>query len=94
MDQERVTCPYCHPPYKEIKTEFDDDSAYIRAVHVTQITPLPAINLTTGEKDSFADPPFHELMIVRKWVDEPWREEDGLVIQFCPWCGRKLDEAN
>ena len=94
MDQERVICPYCHPPYKEIKTEFNGDDAYIRRVWLNKFTPLKPINLTTGEMGDVADPPFYELMIVGQWAGDQWQEADGLEIQYCPWCGRKLDDDN
>ncbi len=60
-------------------------------LNCVKLTPLPAINLTTGETDSDADPPFYA-MFLRYLDDEEDRSEHGsFPINFCPVCGRQLN---
>lgn len=82
-------CPFCHYVRGHEET-MSDDGRY--KIWLTKITPLPAIDLMTGEKDKKADPPFYALML-----DGEDAGEDILPIKFCPMCGRKLeveDEKN
>lgn len=76
-------CPFCHYVRGHEET-MTDDNRY--KVWLTKITPLPAIDLTTGEMDKTADPPFYALM-----MDGEDAGEDILPIRFCPMCGRKLE---
>ena len=54
------------------------------------ITPLPAIDLTTGEKAKTADPPYTALFL--KYLDSEYGqgEQGSFPIRYCPMCGRKL----
>lgn len=79
-------CPFCHYVRGHEET-MTDDNRY--KVWLTKITPLPAIDLTTGEMDKKADPPFYALM-----MDGEDAGEDILPIRFCPMCGRKLEAEN
>ena len=55
-----------------------------------KLTPLPAINLTTGETASDADPPFYAMFL--RYLDDEDRSEHGsFPINFCPVCGRQLN---
>ena len=57
-----------------------------------KITPLPGIDLTTGEKDSDAAPSYYALFL-RYLDDEDDRREHGsFPINFCPVCGRLLNK--
>ena len=57
-----------------------------------EITPMPAIDLTTGERDENADPPYYA-MFLRYLDDEEDRSEHGsFPINFCPVCGRQLNK--
>ena len=76
--EKQKTCPLCHGAYMETE-------ACNFTVAISDIIPMPAINLTTGEKEENARPPFPALIIGN--VDEG---QDFLPIEFCPFCGRKL----
>lgn len=58
---------------------------------LVEVTPLPAIDLTTGKMDSSAESPFYELFL--RW-DEEQEESSGEIgafqIRFCPLCGAEL----
>lgn len=55
---------------------------------ITQITPFPAICLTTGEKAPKADPPYYA--ILARLYDGDYYAEQIIPIQYCPHCGRRL----
>lgn len=55
-----------------------------------KITPLPAINLTTGEREATADPPYHALFLRYLDDEEDKGEHGSFPIRFCPICGREL----
>ena len=76
--EKQKTCPLCHDAYMEIE-------ACNFTVAISDIIPMPEINLTTDEKEENARPPFPALIIGN--VDEG---QDFLPIEFCPFCGRKL----
>ena len=71
-------CSLCHGSHAHT----DDD---LFDIQIGEIIPMPAINLTTGEKEEKARPPFPALIIGSG--DEG---QDFLPIEFCPICGRKL----
>ena len=54
---------------------------------LVQLTPIPAINLTTGEKEEKARQPFYAM-----FLSDPDRtfEAEMFQVKFCPICGRKL----
>lgn len=58
-----------------------------------KIMPLPAINLTTGEKDETADPPYHALFLRYLDDEEDKGEHGSFPIRFCPVCGRELNNG-
>ena len=57
-----------------------------------EMTPFPAINLTTGEREEVADPPYHVLFL--KNLDEEYGKGElaSFHINFCPVCGRQLNK--
>lgn len=56
-----------------------------------KLTPLPGIDLTSGEYDADAEPPYYALFL-RYLDDEEDRSEHGsFPINFCPVCGRQLN---
>jgi hypothetical protein len=73
-------CEYCTGDFKTLPT-LSDGEAYI-----AKVTPLPAINLTTGETAVEAGPPFFAIRI----QDDMW--EELVPTRFCPRCGRELKE--
>lgn len=55
------------------------------------ITPFPAIELNTGKRERVAAPPYHALFL--KYLEEDFECEQGsFPINFCPVCGRQLNE--
>lgn len=54
---------------------------------IVKITPLPAIDLNTGEQEDTVEPPFAAI-----WVHSQDNCEDFVPIEFCPKCGRNLKE--
>lgn len=78
MKDKEKDCPICKG--KEVCTEDD-----IYDVSMVRITPLPAVNLTTGEKEGPEGQPYYALSI---GCDD--QSKDYLPIKYCPWCGRKL----
>ena len=79
-------CTFCHYARGHEET-MTDDNRY--KVWLSKITPLPAIDLTTGETEKMADHPFYALM-----MDGEDAGEDILPIKYCPMCGRKLEAEN
>lgn len=57
-------------------------------LEMVQITPMPAINLTTGERDTSAETPFWAMNFTA-FENEL---EEFIPINNCPMCGRKLPE--
>lgn len=55
-----------------------------------KMTPLPAVNLTTGETAAEADAPYYVMFL--SYLDDEDRSEHGsFKINFCPVCGRQLN---
>lgn len=55
-----------------------------------KMTPLQAINLTTGETAAEADAPYYAMFL--RYLDDEDRSEHGsFPINFCPVCGRQLN---
>ena len=74
-------CEYCGKPYKEIVPE---------VAELVRIEPLPAINLTTGEKAESAEPPYYAIRVL--WVEDGYDTvQEYIPAKYCPMCGRKLD---
>lgn len=85
VGRERGKCDFCQgdgcieDEYGEWKLE------------AVTLTPLPAINLTTGEVEKTSDAPYHALFL--KYLYEEHGSECGsFKINFCPVCGRQLNE--
>ena len=55
------------------------------------VTPLPSINLTTGEVGKTADSPYHA-MFLKYLYEEHGYEQGSFPINFCPVCGRQLNK--
>lgn len=58
-----------------------------------KITPLPGIDLDTGEIDVSAEPPYHALFLRYLDDEEDKGEQGSFPINFCPVCGRKLKDG-
>lgn len=74
-------CEYCTGDREAFPTHCDGEA------EITQLVPLPAIDLTTGETAETADPPFFAIRIQSDDMGE-----DFVPIRFCPKCGRELKE--
>lgn len=74
-------CEYCTGVVKTFPTHCDGEA------YITKLTPLPAIDLLTGETAETADPPFFAIRITSDDMGE-----DFVPIRFCPKCGRELKE--
>lgn len=61
---------------------------YYGAIELCKMTPLPAIDLLSGEIAETADPPYWTMCIDCDGM------EDFIRINFCPLCGRKLEEVS
>ena len=68
----------------------DDEFGNYALAHIELIS-LPAINLTTGERDKTAGPPYHIMQL--RYLDFEFDSEMArFPIKFCPMCGRSLSE--
>lgn len=76
--QRKNGCEYCNSPYRRLTNDGDSE--------LVQLTPLPAINLSTGEIDSNAEPPYWAIYM--KAFDGEC--EEYIHVMYCPCCGRKL----
>lgn len=76
----RRLCDFC-----ERGKHMEGEEGY--RLRLVQLTPLPAINLTTGEKEEKARRPFYAM-----FLSDPDRTGEAEMFQviFCPRCGRKL----
>lgn len=74
-------CEYCTGHVKTFPTHCDGEA------YITKITPLPAIDLLTGETAETADPSFFAIRIQSDDMGE-----DFVPIRLCPNCGRELKE--
>jgi len=54
---------------------------------IARLVPMPAIDLTTGETEKTAGKPFFAI-----WMRSDDYGEDFVPIEFCPKCGRKLED--
>ena len=75
-------CVYCTGDRMPLETDGGGE------LEVVELIPLPAINLTTGETESTAQPPYYALSF-RAFEGEL---EDFVPIRCCPMCGRLLKE--
>ena len=66
----------------------DDEYAEYEA-KIVKITPLPAIDLSTGEVDTTADPPYYSFFVSYDFDEE---EIGSFPIKYCPMCGRDLSK--
>lgn len=80
LDREKG-CEYCTGHVKTFPTHCDGEA------YITKLTPLPAIDLMTGEMADTADPPFFAIRITSDEMGE-----DFVPIRLCPYCGRELKE--
>ena len=73
-------CPICNGMNVCTEDELYD-------VGMVILTHLPAVNLITGEKIGTGKQPYYALSI---GCDD--QSKDYFPIEYCPWCGRKLQE--
>ena len=74
-------CDYC------MRGKVIDDEYAEYEAKIVKITPLPAIDLSTGAIDTDADPPYFSLFISYDWGEG---EKGSFPIKYCPMCGRDL----
>lgn len=79
-----MTCAYCNG------SSLIEDEYGAWLCRVTKITPLPEINLTTGEIADKADPPYWVLFLEEDTGEEFGFEQASFPIKYCPMCGRLL----
>ena len=72
-----MECAFCE---KRVPLETD----YYGDISLCKMTPLPAIDLMTGEIAKTADPPYWSMEIDCDGM------EDFIRINYCPICGKKL----
>lgn len=75
-------CLYCEENRKTMEDEHGEYS-----MKVTKLIPFPTIDLTTGEVEKTAPPPYYALFL---YLEEDHGEEASFPINYCPMCGRKL----
>lgn len=77
----RRLCDFCERGKRMESEEGEHD------LRLVKLTPLPAINLTSGETSEKAEPPFYAMFLY-----DMDREDEAATFQvkFCPFCGRKL----
>lgn len=80
----RRLCDFC----ERGKPLEDDYGEHKLQLH--RLIPLPAINLTTGEQEATARPPFYSMFLYDTEDEENGGEITDFPIKFCPVCGRKL----
>ena len=80
----RRLCDFCERG-KPLEDDCGEYELYLR-----KCTPLPAINLTTGEEAKTAAPPFYSMFLYYAEREENDGEVADFPIKFCPMCGRKL----
>lgn len=77
----RCLCYFCERGKRVESEEGEHD------LRLVKITPLPAINLTSGETAEKADPPYYAMFL----HDPEYGDEAATFpVKFCPICGRKL----
>ena len=77
----RRLCDFCERG-KRMESEEGE-----RDLRLVKLTPLPAINLTSGETADKADPPFYAMFL----HDPEYGDEAATFpVKYCPMCGRKL----
>lgn len=79
-------CEYCKNDFQIPNKRIEDEYGEYEAA-VVKLTPLPAIDLTTGEVAKHADPPYHAIFTY--YMGEKG-ECGSFVVRYCPMCGRKL----
>lgn len=81
-----IACRFCRG------LDYIEDEYGEYKLEAVEMTPLPAIDLETGEKAEAADPPFHVLFL--KYLHEEYGKNElaSFPINFCPVCGRQLNE--
>lgn len=91
-------CPFYHPKTSKIKPRrlcdfcerhklIDDEYARYK-IGCMKLIPLPAINLTTGEKSDPKRNVEYSMFVYES--DDDNGEVGSFPIKFCPYCGRKL----
>lgn len=77
----RRLCDFCER-WKRMNSEEGEHD-----LRLVKLTPLPAINLTTGEREEKAKPPYYAMFL----HDPEYGDEAATFpVKFCPICGRKL----
>lgn len=80
----RRLCDFCERGKRMESEEGEHD------LRLVKLTPLPAINLTSGETAEKAEPPYYAMIL----HDPEYGDEAATFpIKFCPLCGRKLVEV-
>lgn len=77
----RRLCDFCERGKRMNSEEGEHD------LRLVKLTPLPAINLTSGETAEKAEPPYYAMFLY-----DMDREGEAATFQvkYCPFCGRKL----
>lgn len=79
----RRLCDFCERGKRMNSEEGEHD------LRLVKLTPLPAINLTTGEREEKAKPAYYAMFL----HDPEYGDEAATFpVKFCPACGRKLVE--
>lgn len=77
-------CKFCSPDREIVTDEYDEMD-----MRIVKLTPMPEINLTTGETATKADTPYYCLFL---YYDIDKGETASFPIKYCPLCGRRLTE--
>lgn len=79
----RRLCDFCE------RHKLIDDEYGRYKIGCVKLIPLPAINLTTGEKSDPKRNVEYSMFVYES--DDDTGEVGSFPIKFCPYCGRKLD---
>ena len=77
----RRICDFCERGKRMNSDEGEHD------LRLVKLTPLPAINLTSGETAEKAEPPYYAMFL---YDMDREGEAATFPVKFCPICGRKL----
>lgn len=79
----RRLCDFCE------RHKLIDDEYSRYKIGCVKLIPLPAINLTTGEKSDLKRNVEYSMFVYESDADSG--EVGSFPVKFCPYCGRKLD---
>lgn len=77
----RRLCDFCERGKRMESEEGEHD------LKLVKLTPLPAINLTSGETADKAEPPYYAMFL---YDMDREGEAATFPVKYCPMCGRKL----